>query len=648
MPAPARKDLTSMDRREAIQAVKEHYGDYLQPARRMIGGKPSFVCPQCENGTGHDGTGIQPDPHGDGLTLHCFKCGWHGDVIDAYRLKTGDDFNTALNELCERFGIEIDGTRADLRPAKAQTRPTTQQPQERPENAPTTRDFGQYIDACAQNIGDPRATAYLQARGLSMETATAYGLGYDPSGYLVIPASRHYYTARATDPSTKPRFKNPTGARVEFFNVAALYDDDPRPVFVTEAAIDALSIIEAGGVAVGLNSASNAGKFAEALKAHRPHKVLIIALDDDEAGHRAARTLKDALDVLNVSCTSCTPYNGSKDANEALTSDRAAFMRAIDEAQRKATRPDNMADYVGGAMVEEMERLERQAQRKTGFGNLDDEAGAIYNGLYVVGGISSVGKTSFITQLCDQMAEAGQHVLFFSLEQSRLEIVSKSIARRTAQSNLFKAVTGLQVRMGMTTPAMMDAMRAYTNDIAERVSVIEGNFGCTASYIRDYTARYIEANDVRPVVIVDYLQVMQPDLDPDTGRKITDKRLATDQSVTELKRMSRDFEIPVFVVSSVNRSNYLTPIDFESFKESGGIEYTADVVWGLQLTAVNDDLFKGDDKKKVERRERLAEAKDAIPRDIELVCLKNRYGRSRYRARFDYYPQYDYYKPTTY
>jgi hypothetical protein len=86
-----------MDRQEAIQAVREHYGDYLQEARRMIGGKPSFVCPQCENGTGHDGTGIQPDPHGDGLTLHCFKCGWHGDVIDAYRLKTSADFNTALD-----------------------------------------------------------------------------------------------------------------------------------------------------------------------------------------------------------------------------------------------------------------------------------------------------------------------------------------------------------------------------------------------------------------------------------------------------------------------------------------------------------------------------------------------------------------------
>lgn len=637
-----------MDRANAIQEVKRHFGDYLTPAKSLIGGKPSYVCPHCENGTGHDGTGIQPDPNsGDALRLHCFKCGWSGDVIDAYRLKTGTDFNTALTELCDLYGIELDGeaVRGDLRPARPQTRPTTQSGEKRPENRPTARDYGQYIDGCAQRIGDPQAIAYLQARGISLETATAYGVGYDPTGYLVIPASRHYYTARATDPATRPRFKNPTGAKIEFFNMAAIYGDDPRPVFVTEAAIDALSIIEAGGVAVGLNSASNAGKFAEALKAHRPRKVLIIALDDDEAGHKAASKLKDALDALNVSCVPMTPYGGKKDANEALTTDRAAFERAISEAQGKATRPDNMAAYIGGAMVDDMEALQKQAGRKTGFSNLDREAGAIYNGLYVVGGISSVGKTSFITQLCDQMAEAGQHVLFFSMEQSRLEIASKSIARRTARRDREHASTGLQVRMGELTTLMLEEINAYASEVGERVNVIEGNFFCTASYIHDYTRRYIEANDVRPVVIVDYLQILQPDVDPDTGRKITDARLSVDYSVTTLKRMSRKLEVPVFVVSSVNRSNYLTPIDFESFKESGGIEYTADVVWGLQLAAVNDDLFKGDDKKKVERRERLAQAKEDIPRDIELVCLKNRYGRSRYNARFVYYPQYDYFMP---
>ena len=61
---------------------------------------------------------------------------------------------------------------------------------------------------------------------------------------------------------------------------------------------------------------------------------------------------------------------------------------------------------------------------------------------------------------------------------------------------------------------------------------------------------------------------------------------------------------------------------------------------------IHEDIFNGDPKTKVkEKRERVAAAKEAMPRDIELVCLKNRYGKSRYAVQFTYYPQFDYYKP---
>ena len=83
-------------------------------------------------------------------------------------------------------------------------------------------------------------------------------------------------------------------------------------------------------------------------------------------------------------------------------------------------------------------------------------------------------------------------------------------------------------------------------------------------------------------------------------------------------------------------------IFFESFKESGGIEYSADVLLGLQLAIMNDDLFN-QEKKIKEKRERVRAAKAENPRKIELVCLKNRYGRSSFKnpVLFDYYPEYD-------
>ena len=302
-------------------------------------------------------------------------------------------------------------------------------------------------------------------------------------------------------------------------------------------------------------------------------------------------------------------------------------------------------DYIALKMGAEIENLRKQSNRKTGFSNLDAEAGSIYAGLYVVGGISSVGKTTFISQLADQMAERGNDVLFFSMEQSRLEMVSKSIARQTAIADPQRAVSSLQIRTGAKGESISNAVKTYTETIGDRISIIEGNFNCTVSMIKDYAERYMKSKGNTPVIVVDYLQVLQPELDPYTGRKITDTKSVIDQNITQLKRLSRTLETPVFVISSVNRGNYLTPMDFEAFKESGGIEYTADVVWGLQLSAIHDDLFNGDPKSKIkEKREKIARAKEAIPREIELVCLKNRYGKSRYTAQFKYYPQYDYFK----
>lgn len=88
----------------------------------------------------------------------------------------------------------------------------------------------------------------------------------------------------------------------------------------------------------------------------------------------------------------------------------------------------------------------------------------------------------------------------------------------------------------------------------------------------------------------------------------------------------------------------MTAIDFESFKESGGIEYTADVLWGLQLQCIHEEIF--DKQGNInQKRKKIVEAKKAIPRKIELICLKNRFGVSSYTCHFDYYPKCDWFQP---
>ena len=639
-----------MNREQAKDEIKARSAEYLQQDKS----KKGYICPICGSGSGKNGTGITTK---DGIHFTCWAgCFTHSDIIDIIGQEYGlTDYNDKLQKAADIFNITIDAeaTRTPTEPQKTAQGINTPPAQEKPAEGLTEAtegkpDFTDYYKSCKEHITDPKAQEYLAFRGLSNETAARYWIGYDPAtGFMIVPAARSFYIARNTDSASGMRYKNPAGVPIELFNLKALYNDAARPVFITEGAIDALSIIEAGGEAVALNSASNTRKLLEQISKQRTRSTLILCLDTDDAGKKAAASLADGLRELNIAYITADICGKYKDPNEALNADRTAFFDAVAAAERRTGKPDNTSDYINLFMAGEIEKLKESSNRKTGFSNLDAEAGGVYPGLYAVGGISSVGKTTFIYQMADQMAEAGQHVLFFSMEQSRLEMVSKSIARTTAQADRNAAVSSIAIRTGTLTQevldAVLDAADEYSQTVGGRLSVIEGNFNCTVSFIGEYTRKYIEKNGDKPVVIVDYLQVLRPEKDPETGRKSTDTKQIVDYNVTQLKRMSRALDIPVFVISSLNRSNYLTPVDFESFKESGGIEYTADVVWGLQLDVMNDPIF---DKEKgvKEKREKVREAKAAIPREIELVCLKNRYGRS-YNVHFHYYPQYDLFMP---
>lgn len=643
-----------MTRDQARQEIKSRYAEYLKPAKK----RGTYICPipGCGNGTGSDGDGITVDKSKPGYYLHCFKCGFHGDIIELYQQEHGCSTGEAFQGLYDFFGLQVDG---GDRQQMTRPRPEKQQPPapELSTDKPLADYTGYYAEA-RKRLTDPAAVDYLNQRGISLKTASRFGLGYDPAWVsptaierlreqgkdwtppttprLIIPNGPHGYTARSIQADADPRFKKMKEGAAGVFNGKALYNDDGRPVFIVEGEIDALSIIEAGAEAVALGSTANKGKLLELVKDKEPTGPLIISLDNDDAGKRATAELADGLHALGITYVSADINGDHKDPNERLQADRAGLVKAVEAAEHStSSKPDNAAYYLSRLMAGEITRFREGAHRRTGFENLDAVAGGIYPGLYVLGAISSLGKTTFIHQMGDQLAAAGEHVLYFSLEQSRLEMVSKSLARLTAQRDIGTAKTSLAIRSGNITPAVLEAVDAYTAAVGDRMSIIEGNFDCTVSAIGEYVSRYMERNGVKPIVIVDYLQIIQAD----AQQRRSTKELI-DTNVTELKRLSRGRDIPVFVVSSVNRSNYLTPIDFESFKESGGIEYTADVVWGLQLEVLNDEIF-GKENKLKEKREKIREAKAADPRRVELVCLKNRYGISSYKAAFDYYPKYD-------
>ena len=299
-----------------------------------------------------------------------------------------------------------------------------------------------------------------------------------------------------------------------------------------------------------------------------------------------------------------------------------------------------ISSYVGdeeGIILDiDLMRFQEFKDRKTGYSNLDAMM-SLYPGLYVLGAISSLGKTTFCGQMADQLAQAGEHVLYFSLEQTKLELVTKGLSRMMFKIDAGSALTSMEIRRGVKSEALRVARELYVSQ-AENEFIVECDFETTVENISLTVKDYISRTGTRPIVIVDYLQILTPVNNRQTTKDVVD------YNVRALKKLQTENDLVVLVISSLNRANYLTPIDFSSFKESGGIEYTADVIWGLQLSVMNDELFDKDAKLKV-KRETIKEAKAAHPRDIELVCLKNRYGVSSYSCSFKYYARYDYFVP---
>ena len=171
---------------------------------------------------------------------------------------------------------------------------------------------------------------------------------------------------------------------------------------------------------------------------------------------------------------------------------------------------------------------------------------------------------------------------------------------------------------------IQEAVSEYEKDYSSRVWIKQGIGDIGVEQIRAEVEKHVKYTGRRPVVIIDYIQIVAP---PDV--RASDKQ-NTDKNVLELKRLSRDQKIPIVCISSLNRDNYTQPISMQGFKESGAIEYGSDVLIGLQLEGM--DYEEGEQDKAREKRIRTIRKQNeekksrGEPIRVELKILKNRNG----------------------
>ena len=275
------------------------------------------------------------------------------------------------------------------------------------------------------------------------------------------------------------------------------------------------------------------------------------------------------------------------------------------------------------------------SERKSGF-NFIDSVQLWKPGLYILGATPACGKTTFAWQLLEQFAENGENCIFCSYEMSKKELVAKTLARRLFKYNPKTTLTASDILSGGYSSGMVEVAGEFF-DANLNFTAKKFNNDTDVNKLLALLRPIVNNSDKPPIVCIDYIQRLIP-----RDHKAADTRSLIDDALFKLKDFSQETNTTFIGISTFNRTNYNTPVSFENFKESGGIEYTADVVLAMQLNIT--DKLSGENVGVI--RQKIDAAKRQQPREINLRCLKNRYGNN-YDACFQYFSAHDYFKECT-
>lgn len=646
--------------------IKKHLlmVEYLKPARR------GYVCPSCGNGSGKDGTGAIVSE--DGTKLLCGKCQrvlTNIDVMASYLGigTTGADYVEVVKYGASKLGI-----------SPTPFHPMQQQKENKKDKEELEKIIRVDIDKARENV---KSLTAKEKRGLTEETLEEFEVGlnmkWKPPKMRVGEQEKN---VKETPRIIIPHLQNKKLPEIALTYCAGLlmterekleaegkqyvkylYGGERTPfglntlketekVFITEGEWDALSIWQAtGGKYPSLATGGTAeNRTIEALeKFYEKSKPSVYFVgDNDKAGQKFAEELcaklrqvgfkamaiyLAELDAPKTDANKILIEQGDKKLSEMLETLMEASQSEYEEMERAENQElfgEDTTEYLEGKFKEYVEENKKYVGRKTGFENIDAEMKMFRPGVYIIGGLAALGKTTFALQLLEQMAEGGENCIYCSYEMERGFLYAKMLAREVSRlesegykKEMKNPLTSVQISQGDLGEHEESYKKAVQNFVESRISLRIWELDeVKVDKLIDRLEKICERVEKPPIVCIDYLQLLSG------GNENT--KNALDEALRKIFNFRRKTNTTFIIISSLNRMNYNTEISYESFKETGTIEYSADVIWGLQL------LLSERTAASIEK------GKKEIPRKIQLKCLKNRFG-SNYDVGFLYYPNAD-------
>ena len=636
--------MAIMTLKEAADYINRQKPDFLQPAKE----RNQYICPICGHGKGGDGIRFY-DNH-----YKCFgTCGEFHNVLGWYGINRGipDDnahFVDMVKGAADYYGLMLEdgnGTDRERTPAKKTSLPV----QSKQDPAPV--DYTAYLNECAARI---QSTNYLTDRGISAETQKAFNIGYDPSygtknvnddgsksdakwQTIIIPTSRGSYLARNIDRQATKLNRVRKRGKTHLFFTHKPFDD--APIFITEGEIDALSIYEKGGQAIGIGGLANRNALISMLKNSqdnmKPNQIIIPVLDNDEEGQKGQEALLNLLNEANI--PNYEPigfYDDHKDANDFLTADPEGLKAKIEQVKResiaavakdrKILTPSEEID----AFLDDI-RTDRYKPVPTGIDDVDKllSGGFIRQELITLTAAPGMGKTVLAQQFAENMARNGRSALYFNLEMSKEQMIARSLARIGTDD-----LTALQILQGYKlTSEQLEAVREaagiYKDRYGDRLEYNPQYYdtqdkqfkSCDAELNHIVSCIYQKAEAAKkedqpaPVVFLDYLHLLR-----DEGKEPAE---VIKRALDLFKSYAVTYNTVVFVIIASNRmANAAGRASTDSGRDTSALEYSGD-----KMLSINYMLTDSENGKTLnEVREAIRDFREhnqEIPQDYRLFSL---------------------------
>lgn len=275
----------------------------------------------------------------------------------------------------------------------------------------------------------------------------------------------------------------------------------------------------------------------------------------------------------------------AKDLATRLEEEAARVQQAI--RQLSGGRLQLASDLVRDVLADAAERYQaRQDTGKpvmgipSGIEKLDETTGGWEEeGLYLLAAGPGVGKTTCAVQVSQEAARRGAVALYVTFENSPANLTLKMLCAQAG-------VNSRDVRRGYADPAALARAAAALTPVLDRVAMIEGTGRLTVAEVRARALQLMNRHQTdRCLITVDYLQLWAKASAELRG--MISGRERTEALAAELRQLATRLKNPVLAIVSQNRDkgdyglNGKGGATLDSLKESGDLEYAADVVMFL-------------------------------------------------------------------